>query len=54
MSCGEARRLVDRSGYDGVRIVNCSGRTYSFRAINQRGRAVMVYVNARTGAIWRG
>lgn len=54
MSCGEARRLVDRSGYDRVRVVNCNGRTYSFRAINRKGRLVMVYVNARTGAIWRG
>jgi len=54
MSCGEARRLVDRAGYDGVRVIDCSGRTYAFRAINQRGRVVTVYVNSRTGAIWRG
>lgn len=54
MSCGEARRLVDRSGYDRVRVLDCNGRTYAFRAINQRGRGVVVYVNARTGAIWRG
>lgn len=54
MSCGEARRLVDRSGYDRVRVVDCNGRTYAFRAINRKGKLVMVYVNARTGAVWRG
>jgi len=53
LSCGEARRLVDRSGYDRVRTVECNGRTYTFRAVNNRGRNVTVYVNSRTGAIWR-
>ena len=53
LSCGDARRLVDRSGYDRVRTVECNGRTYTFRAENRRGRQVTVYVNSRTGAIWR-
>jgi hypothetical protein len=53
MSCGEARRLVDRSGFDRVRVVECNGRTYTFRALNRRGNNVTVYVNSRTGAIWR-
>lgn len=54
MSCGEARRLVDRSGFNRVRTIECSGPTYTFRAVNRRGNVVRVYVNARTGAIWRG
>ena len=54
MSCGEARRLVDRSGYDHVRVIECNGRTYAFSAVNRRGRLVTVYVNARSGAVWRG
>lgn len=54
MSCGEARRLVDRSGYNRVRTVECNGRTYTFRALNRNGRQVTVYVNSRTGGIWRG
>ncbi len=54
MSCGEARRLVDRSGYNRVRVVECSGRTYTFRALNRRGNLVTVYVNSRSGAVWRG
>ena len=53
LSCGEARRLVDRSGYDRVRTVECNGRTYTFKAENRKGRRITVYVNARTGAIWR-
>lgn len=54
MNCGEARRLVDRSGYNRVRTIECNGRTYTFRAIDRRGKVVRVYVNARSGAIWRG
>lgn len=54
MSCTEARRLVDRSGYDRVRTVECGGRTYTFRALTRTGRPVTVYVNSRTGGLWRG
>lgn len=54
ISCGEARRMVDRSGYDRVRTVECSGRTYTFHALNRRGNPVTVYVNARNGNMWRG
>lgn len=54
MSCREARRLVDRSGYDRVRTIECGGRTYTFSAVNRHGRLVTVYVNSRTGALWRG
>lgn len=53
LTCNQARRLVDRSGYDDVRVRECAGRTYTFRAENRRGRTVTVYVNSRTGAIWR-
>lgn len=53
LSCGEARKLVDRSGYDRVRTVECNGRTFTFKAENRKGKRVTVYVNARTGAIWR-
>ncbi len=52
LSCREARRLVDRR-FDRVRVVECNGRTYTFRAENRRGKRVTVYVNSRTGAIWR-
>ena len=54
ISCNEARRLVDRSGYNAVRTVECGAPTYTFRAINRNGKRVTVYVNARNGAVWRG
>lgn len=53
LSCDAARRLVDRSGYDRVRTVECNGRTYTFRALKRNGNRVTVYVNSRTGEIWR-
>lgn len=53
LSCNQARRLVDRSGYDNVKARDCSGRTYSFRATNRKGKRVIVYVNSQTGRIWR-
>ena len=33
MSCGQARRLVDRFGHDRVRTIECSGRTFTFSAV---------------------
>ena len=54
LTCNQARRLVDRSGYDNVRVRECSGRTYTFRALTRHGHRVIIYVNSRTGAIWRG
>jgi hypothetical protein len=53
ISCREARRIVDRR-FDRVRVRECNGRTYTFTAVNNRGKRITVYVNSRTGAIWRG
>jgi hypothetical protein len=52
MSCGEARWRVRNSGFRNVSTIECRGRTYTFEA-TRRGRDVIVYVNSRTGAIWR-
>lgn len=54
ISCNEARRLVNRSGYNNVRTVECSAPTYTFRALNRNGKRITVYVNARNGNVWRG
>ena len=51
LSCGEARRIVNRR-FDRVRTIECRGSVYTFRAINSRGRAVIVSVNSRTGNYW--
>jgi len=53
LTCNEARREVRDSGYRRVRTIECRGATYTFRAI-RRGNPVVVYVNSRTGSVWRG
>ena len=53
LSCGEARARVRHSGFRNVATIECQGRTYTFEA-TRRGRDVTVFVNSRTGAIWRG
>lgn len=53
LSCREARARVRNSGFRNVATIECQGRTYTFEA-TRRGRDVMVYVNSRTGAVWRG
>ena len=53
LSCGEARRIVRNRGYRDIVARNCSGGTYVFRAVRNH-RVAIVYVNARTGAVWRG
>lgn len=52
LSCREARARVRNSGFRNVSTVECQGRTYTFEA-TRRGRDVTVYVNSRTGALWR-
>lgn len=53
MSCNQARNIVRDRGYRNVKARDCSGQTYSFRA-TRNGRGHIVYVNSRTGAVWRG
>lgn len=53
MTCGEAARRVDRSGYYNVDPRDCVGSTYVFRANNYKGKRVTVYVNSYSGAMWR-
>ncbi len=53
LSCNQARRQVIDRGFRRVSTIECRGSTYTFRAI-RRGEPVRVYVNARTGAVWRG
>lgn len=53
LSCVSARRIVRDHGYRNVVARDCVGRTYSFRTWRNNQR-VIVYVNARTGVIWRG
>ena len=53
ISCGEARRIVRNKGFRNVATRECNGRTYTFTA-TRKGNRILVYVNSRTGAVWRG
>ena len=53
LSCGEARRVVRNRGFRNVATIECNGRTYTFEA-TRRGRDVTVFVDSRTGDVWRG
>jgi hypothetical protein len=53
LSCGEAGRIVRRHGYYNIVARDCGGGTYVFRAM-RNDRVAIVYVNARSGAVWRG
>jgi hypothetical protein len=53
ISCNQAERLVRQSGFRNVMTRECDGRTYTFFA-KRNGHRILVYVNSRTGAVWRG
>jgi hypothetical protein len=53
LSCSEARSIVRNHGYRVIATRDCNGTTYVFRA-SSRGKSHVVYVNARTGGLWRG
>ena len=53
LSCQQARRVVRNQGFRNVSARECRGSTYTFAA-TRNGRRIVVYVNARSGAVWRG
>lgn len=53
ISCGQAKRIVRNKGYRNVSTRECEGRTYTFAA-KRNGHRILVYINSRTGAVWRG
>ena len=50
MSCGAARNLVDRSGFNAVKTRECKGKVYTFKA-RKKGHNYIVKVNAFTRRI---
>lgn len=46
LSCNQARRIVRDRGYHNVLVVECRGRTYTFRAVRPNGKRASVYVNS--------
>lgn len=52
LSCAQARAKVSKS-FKVVSTRNCSGTNYSFKAL-KNGKVINVYINSRTGSVWRG
>jgi hypothetical protein len=52
ISCERARNIVRNQGFRNVDRVECNGPTYTFRG-TRNGKRYAVYVNARTGGVWR-
>jgi hypothetical protein len=50
ISCGEGRDKVDWSGFNRVRTVECSGPSYTYRAL-RHGKGYVVKVSRRHGDI---
>jgi hypothetical protein len=50
VSCGEGRDIVDDSGFNRVRTVECSGRNYTYLG-RRHGDTFRVTLNSRTGRI---
>lgn len=52
LSCGEASQLVREHGFHDVEARECEGRNYAFSGF-RNGHFAIVYVNSRTGVVWR-
>jgi hypothetical protein len=50
MSCGEGRAIINDSGFNRVRTIECEGRNYTYAA-RRKGDNFRVSVNSRTGQI---
>lgn len=50
ISCGEGRAIVDDSGFYRVRVIECSGRNFTYAA-SRHGNPYRVVLNSRTGDI---
>jgi hypothetical protein len=53
MSCNQAKNHVRNRGYRNVSTIECGGATYTFRG-TRNGNKIRIFVNARTGGVWRG
>jgi|SRR5688572_27089793 hypothetical protein len=53
LSCASARAVVRNNGYRNVSTVECGGSTFTFRG-TRNGKRHVVYVNSRSGGMWRG
>ncbi len=50
VSCGEGRAIINESGFNRVRTIECEGRNYTYAA-RRHGDTFRVAINSRTGEI---
>lgn len=53
LSCGAARDLLTRQGYQGVTVRSCFTFAYTF-TVECNGNPVRVFVDPQNGRVWRG
>lgn len=53
LSCGAARDLLVRQGYQGVMVRSCFTFAYAF-TVECKGKSVRVYVDPQNGRVWQG
>lgn len=53
LSCGAARDLLARRGYDAISVRNCFALDYVFTA-DRDGVARRIFVDPQNGRIWEG
>jgi hypothetical protein len=53
LSCGAARDLLVRQGYQGVTVRSCFTFAYAF-TVECKGKPVRVFVDPQNGRVWQG
>jgi hypothetical protein len=53
VTCGAAFRIAELHGYQNVKVQNCFGSEYAFRA-RKDGLKVIVLVDPANGRLWQG
>ncbi len=53
VTCGAALRITEQHGYRNVRVQNCFGTEYAFRAM-KGDLKVIVLVDPANGRLWQG
>jgi hypothetical protein len=53
LTCGAARDLLTREGYQGIAVRSCFTFAYAF-TVERNGKSVRVFVDPENGRAWEG
>lgn len=53
VTCGKALKITEQHGYQNVKVQNCFGSEYAFRAM-KGGLEIIVLVDPENGRLWQG